>query len=141
MTQQEAILFTAALLSGLTFAAVLLVLWLQRGEFGAAARADWLRAFRNGALGWLGGLALLLVLGVVLPGRPLLDGTTEASDLTVVTAIFAGMGMMLLASTALNITLYRAAGKLTAVQARWTAAAIALIYLVVVIGFSALTLA
>ncbi len=141
MTQSDAIVFTAELLSGLTFVAVLMVLWLQRGEFRAVARADWVRAFRNGALGWFAGLALLLALGLVLPGRPLLDTTHAATDLTVVASIFAGIGMMLFASCALNITLYRAAERLTPGQARWTAAAVALLYLVVAVGFGAAALA
>jgi hypothetical protein len=141
LTQRDAILFVATLLSGLTFVAVLTVLWLQRGAFRAVARTGWRRAFRNGALGWLLGLVLMLALGLLLPGRPLLDAVGAASDLTVVTAIASGMGMMLLASTALNVTLYAAAGRLSAHQARWSAAVIAGIYLVLVAGFSAATLA
>jgi hypothetical protein len=141
LSQRDAILFTAALIGALSLVAVLLVLWLQRGEFSSVARADWRRAFRNGAAGWLLGLALMAVLGLLLPGRPLLDARTEASDLTVVTAIFAGLGTMLLASTALNVTLYRAAGRLTGRQARWTGAAVAVVYFVVVAGFSAAVLA
>jgi hypothetical protein len=49
--------------------------------------------------------------------------------------------MTLLASTALNVTLYAAAGRLTARQTYWTAATIAVLYLVVVAGLSAATLA
>jgi hypothetical protein len=87
LTQRDAIVFVAALLSGLTVFAVLLMLWIQRGAFRAVTAAGWRRAFRNGALGWLLGLVLMAALGLVLPGRPLLDRSGEASDLTVVSAI------------------------------------------------------
>lgn len=129
-------MFTAALIGGLTLLAVPLVAVLQLGEFRAAPAGSWPRAWRNAGLGMAAGLAGLALLGVLLPGRPLLDTRHPASDAAVVVAIFAGLGMMLLAAMAFNFTLYRAAGKLDARQAKWTGAMIVAIYALVVGGFS-----
>jgi cytochrome bd-type quinol oxidase subunit 2 len=135
MTGQDAFLFTAALTGGLTAIAVPLVALIQQRDFREVDRGGWRRGWRNAAMAFLAGLAAMAVVGVALPGRPLLETRGEANDLTVVTAMCAGLGLALLTTMAFNLTLYRAAGRIDARQAKWTSLLAAAIYALVAAGF------
>ena len=128
MTGFQAYCFAIGLVAGLLVPVLPVSLLLMRAP--AASMRFGLRA---GAIG--GGVALCLaaVIGILLFEGPWHSGLdTPASDLAILAAISASLGVALAAIGAMVIALYRRSGLLTDEQAKGSAAAIVGCWMLVV---------